>query len=104
MRNFCPYNGDKRGFFYCRCKDAIKAGKEEKIDLTVDQGKWCEIKANKLKSETNNDTQNPLIPPLLGWKSFPSKTVPKNFNYGHIYHYLLESVVLVGENGNKKNR
>ena len=29
--------------------------------------------------------------------------MPKNFNYGHIYHYLLESVVLLGEKGEKVN-
>jgi hypothetical protein len=34
---------------------------------------------------------------------FPSQTIPANFNYGHIYHYLLESVVLLGQDGKKED-
>ena len=30
---------------------------------------------------------------------FPSRPVPSNLNYGHVYHYLLEIVVLIGEEG-----
>lgn len=30
--------------------------------------------------------------PISGWHSFPSKALPKHFNYGNIYHYLVESV------------
>ena len=27
-----------------------------------------------------------------GWRLFPSKNIPPNFNYGHVYFYLVESV------------
>jgi hypothetical protein len=32
-----------------RCKDAIQAGKLEDIDVSVDQGKWHNIKEEKIK-------------------------------------------------------
>ncbi|CAG2186012.1 unnamed protein product [Mytilus edulis] len=66
-----------------RCKDAVKAGKLEEIDITIDGGKWCDLKAAKTKKDPS---------PLY-------RQIPENFNYGHIYHYLLESVVMVSENG-----
>jgi len=34
---------------------------------------------------------------------FPSQNIPANFNYGHIYHYLLESVVLLDQDGKKED-
>ncbi len=34
--------------------------------------------------------------PSDGWKKFPHNNLPSNFNYGHIYHYLVESIS--GEN------
>jgi hypothetical protein len=40
---------------------------------------------------------------VTGWNIFPSQTIPANFNYGHIYHYLLESVVLLGQDGKKED-
>ena len=36
----------------------------------------------------------PIIPDL-GWRSFPSQDIPVLFNYGHIYHYALESIKTV---------
>ncbi|CAC5378406.1 unnamed protein product [Mytilus coruscus] len=81
-----------------RCKDAVKAGKSEDIDIAIDGGKWCDVKAAKTKKDPSLSLQL-LIPPVLGWKPFPSRQIPANFNYGHIYHYLLESVVMEGENG-----
>ena len=26
------------------------------------------------------------------WRKFPSRNLPRNFNYSHVYHYLIESV------------
>jgi hypothetical protein len=40
---------------------------------------------------------------VTGWNIFLSQTIPANFNYGHIYHYLLESVVLLGQDGKKED-
>lgn len=28
----------------------------------------------------------------IGWKTFPFRNLPPNFNYGHIYHYVVEPV------------
>ena len=36
----------------------------------------------------------PVIPDL-GWRSFPSQDIPVLFNYGHTYHYALESIKTV---------
>ena len=27
-----------------------------------------------------------------GWRDFPSRNLPQNFNYANIYHYLVESI------------
>ena len=61
------------------------------VDPKVDGGKWYNIKAT---SATNNDLQHSTEQalPSSGWKSFPSRNLPENFNYGHVYHYLVESV------------
>ena len=55
--------------------------------------KWYDIiKANR----TKNIQPDPLLPlsvlPNHGWKSFPSRNLPASFNYGHVYHYLVESI------------
>jgi len=30
------------------------------------------------------------------WKAFPSLDIPEMFNYGHAYHYLVESISQFG--------
>ena len=72
-----------------RVKDVVHAGKLEDNDITVDCGKWYNL---KVADNTISDQA-----PILGWNPFPSRPVPSNLNYGHVYHYLLESVVLIGE-------
>ena len=74
-----------------RVKDVVHAGKLEDNDITVDCGKWYNL---KVADNTISDQA-----PILGWNPFPSRPVPSNLNYGHVYHYLLESVVLIGEKG-----
>ena len=34
----------------------------------------------------------PVAVPQTGWKAFPSQDLPSLFNYGHVYHYALESL------------
>ncbi|XP_071166179.1 uncharacterized protein [Mytilus edulis] len=85
-----------------RCNDVINSGRVDQIDINIDQGKWYDIKLGKVKPESVKKNQ-PAIPPVLGWKTFPSRPIPVNFNYGHIYHYLLESVVLLGEDGKQED-
>ena len=44
----------------------------------------------------------PLIP-KTGWKAFPSQDLPSLFNYGHVYHYALESLpALAGEQNDRE--
>ena len=60
-----------------------------KIDPKVDGGHWHNVKISVNKQ--NNDSTNFLIP-QVGWTMFPSQDIPVNFNYGHVYHYIIESV------------
>lgn len=60
------------------------------IDPKVDGGKWYDIKMNKISiTHTSSLFRGDL--PEGGWKHFPSKNLPENFNYGHVYFYLVES-------------
>ena len=59
------------------------------IDPKVDGGKWYDIKRSSLQVE-----DDPAVWKIPGedWKSFPSCDIPSMFNYGHVYHYLVESI------------
>ena len=41
--------------------------------------------------------------PMSGWCSFQSQDIPSLFNYGHIYHYALESIRTVVVDHNQNN-
>lgn len=68
-----------------RCQNAVN--NNVKIDLKVDDGKWLNLKKNPTPAES----QVPYVP-IQGWKKFPSVSIPKHFNHGYIYYYLVESV------------
>ncbi|CAG2232627.1 unnamed protein product [Mytilus edulis] len=51
-------------FVHYRCKDAFKAGTLEEIDITVDGGKWCDLKAAKTKNDRSPSLQV-LIPHVV---------------------------------------
>ena len=80
-------------FYPCivRCQHCIAAGKQDGLDIAVDGGKWHAINAAQLSSHLPASDLL-AVPPVTGWKTFPSQAIPQMFNYGHIYHYLLESV------------
>ena len=70
------------------------------LDVSIDGGKWFAakvLKENKeLKGrETFNENVAVPIVPEKEWRSFPSQDIPSLFNYGHIYHYALESIQTV---------
>lgn len=90
-------------FFIYRCRDVVKTGKSNYIDLNVDGGEWYNIKDEQINKEIKDDKVQPALAPITGWKPFPSVDIPQNANYGHIYHYLLESVVLIGEDGKSED-
>lgn len=72
-----------------------------KIVITIDGGKWYEQKVHanySLKASDGTTTAGnvgliyqDLKIPQSGWKQFPSDDIPKMFNYGHIYHHIIES-------------
>ncbi|XP_052686824.1 uncharacterized protein LOC128165927 [Crassostrea angulata] len=82
-----PTSG-KRPDLIERCQNAVN--NNVKIDLKVDDGKWLNLKKNPTPAES----QVPYVP-IQGWKKFPSVSIPKHFNHGYIYYYLVESVASV---------
>lgn len=60
------------------------------IDPAVDGGQWHAVKKAKLQSTTTSH-HAPLLP-ITCWRAFPNSGIPNVFNYGHIYHYIVESV------------
>ncbi|XP_052696133.1 uncharacterized protein LOC128174681 [Crassostrea angulata] len=77
-----PTSG-KRPDLIERCQNAVN--NNVKIDLKVDDGKWLNLKKNPTPAES----QVPYVP-IQGWKKFPSVSIPKHFNHGYIYYYLVE--------------
>ena len=101
---------------WLKCRGLKQSGKREEIvqrvasclqgpnrrvlDASIDGGKWFAAKVLKeneeLKGrETFNEQVAVPIVPEKGWRSFPSQDIPSLFNYGHIYHYALESIQTV---------
>ena len=57
----------------------------------MDGGKWHDIVMKCHRDEQPNQP-SPPTPPTVGWQKFPGAVVPPNFNKGHIYHYLVETL------------
>ena len=72
--------------FYSRCNECASA---TKIDPSIDGGKWNDKKKKEAVKDTKDN--HPTIP-IFGWKQFDASTLPPLFNYGNIYHWLVESV------------
>ena len=75
-------------------ENCIKAGKADQIDVTTDQGKWYESKLND-QCPTPNDphsTQDASSAVKSKWVKFPGTSIPSMFNYGHIFHYIIETM------------
>lgn len=94
----------KREDLLARVNDFLKSGNSHILDSCIDNGKWLEAKilrerkAGSHKSSTKTVNDVPVIVPQTGWKAFPSQDLPSLFNYGHVYHYALESLpTLPGE-------
>lgn len=95
--------GGKREDLFARVNDSLKSGNYQILDSSIDNGKWLEAKilreknAGSLQTSSKVVSDVPLIP-TTGWKAFPSQDLPSLFNYGHVYHYALESLpTLPGE-------
>ena len=81
-----------------RVKDGLKLNLP--ANPKIDGGKWYNLKTEDSAS-TKNTSSKTSVASLVdlttdGWRLFPSKNLPANFNYEHIYFYLVESAVKGG--------
>ncbi|XP_032234254.2 uncharacterized protein LOC5509403 [Nematostella vectensis] len=99
LKRWLECHGQKKGGKKADLQERVSQciGLGLKIDPKVDGGKWHRIKAEKQSktinlSSSSRDVDKLANFPDTGWKTFPSMNIPAMFNYGHIYHYLVESV------------
>ncbi|KAG5868616.1 hypothetical protein JTB14_023215 [Gonioctena quinquepunctata] len=78
-----------------RVKNCIAAGNDSKIALGVYQGKWYDLKINRAQQAGPSRSDNNMDPqsPVSLWAKFPSLVIPKYFNKGHIYTYIVDNHV-----------
>lgn len=89
----------KREDLLQRVTDCIRSGNYRSLDVSIDGGKWLAAKVlkenavdQKSKCERQNTADIPVAPLPADWNNFQSKDIPPHYNYGHIYHYALESI------------
>ena len=63
-----------------------------KVDPKIDRGKWYDQKANPTGNPSDKQDNVLYGESETNWHHFPSQNVPRMFNYGHIYHYIVESI------------
>ena len=83
----------KRQELITRVKDCIASGNHHLLDPGIDGGKW--LKAKEDREHGSNLTDHKSLvpdPPQKNWGVFPSSDIPSLFNYGHVYHYALETL------------
>ena len=83
----------KRQELITRVKDCIVSGNQHLLDPGIDDGKWLKAKEDRENgcSLAKNKSLVP-DPPEKNWRTFPSNNIPSLYNYGHVYHYALESL------------
>ncbi|XP_066922319.1 uncharacterized protein [Clytia hemisphaerica] len=103
---------------WLECHSLKKSGKKEDsiqrvreglktnlpVNPNIDGGKWYNMKTSGIKADCSSFSATPTVKnsagnalfsnelPTTGWKVFPSRNIPNNFNYGHVYFSLVESV------------
>ena len=84
----------KRVDLIARVRDCLNAGNYHVLDSSIDGGKWLQAKLLKEKKVDSFRVEDITAPeaPKSGWKVFLSQDIPSLFNYGHVYHYALESL------------
>lgn len=99
-------SGYKHKFILLRVKACISAGADGNIVITVDNGKWYQKKVEEAAAaavlNANGPSTSQVIPrmenppclPVVGWKQFPSKSIPYGFCYGSIFNHVVNSGVL----------
>ena len=83
-----------------RVRDCPKSGNHYAPDSSIDEGKWLQAKILKENNINRIHLKDLTVPqtPKSDWRVFPSQDNPSLFNYGHVYHYTLESLPVVEEN------
>lgn len=94
----------KRQELLTRVKDCIASGNHHLLDASIDDGKWLKAKEDREDGSTLN-TPKSLVPdlPKKSWRAFPSQDIPSLFNYGHVYHYALESLPTCSDKYDKED-
>ena len=78
---------------------------QQKISfISIDGGKWYGKKVQQVLSQVqtkDGQYSSHAVPvfPVLGWKSFPSVKIPKDFCYGGIYEHIISTAKLCGLDG-----
>ncbi|KAK7460754.1 hypothetical protein BaRGS_00038832 [Batillaria attramentaria] len=67
--------------------------------LMVASGTNFSAKRGTTQQKSHHKNHKPPPPPvtLTGWNNFPSLVIPKYFNNGHIYHYIVETACVNGQ-------
>ena len=60
------------------------------LDPKDDNGVQYQQKLDKINKSESLQTNVTVLNDQ--WRKFPSRNLPRNFNYDHVYHYLIESV------------
>ena len=102
LRYYCRglKQSGKREEIVQRVASCLQDPNHRVLNVSIDCRKWFAAKVLKeneeLKGrETFNEKVAVPIVPEKRWCSFPSQDIPSLFNYGHIYHYALESIQTV---------
>ena len=84
----------KKAELIIRVKDGLKLNLP--VDPKIDGGKWYNLKTEDSASIENTSSKTSIASlgelPTDGWRLLASKNLPANFNYGHVYFYLVQSV------------
>ena len=89
----------KRQELITRVKDCIVSGNHHLLNPGIDGGKWLKAKEDR-EHGSNLTVHKSLVPdpPQKNWRVFPSYDIPSLFNYGHVYHYALETLLKSTDN------
>ncbi|XP_066935617.1 uncharacterized protein [Clytia hemisphaerica] len=107
LKRWLECHGLKKSGKKAEFVERVKEGLKTKLPVSqkIDGGKWYEPKLQK-SQEGNESTPScsytanasSELPDDDGWRDFPSRNIPANFNYGHVYFYLVESVASAVQN------
>ena len=76
--------------------EVSKSGDQQKLDPSIDNGKWFAAKVLKESSDLQENGDLTLLPfiPSTGRRAFPSNSIPFLFIYGHVHYFALGSILL----------